>query len=712
MAQIEDQELCQLFRAESQERLQKLDNGLLQLEQEPANTVLIEELLREAHSLKGAARMLGLSELQELAHHLEESFSDAHKGKLPLTPESVKRQFSKLDRMRQLSIEAVGDAQPSAKATESRPTEEPESGIDLSSSRTQSELLTPLTGEPAPLPPIPSNSRFDTTLRIETLRVEANRLDFLLGQAGELVVCRSHLQRMQIELDGILEKILPNNPDIDSLLSKLAALSGRLSEDNARLDTVTSEIESGIRNLRLLPVSTLLDLFPRMVHDLSLEQGKIVALRLLGGNIVVDKGIIEEMKAPLMHLLRNSIDHGIESPEVRKQKGKSETGVIEVHVSQDFDRVLLVVSDDGKGLDYDAIRTQAVKRGICKQDEVVNLDEAQLKALVMQPGLSTSKIITDISGRGVGLDVVRTTIERMHGSMILDSTSEKGVIISLGLPVSIISTRVLFIEEWGSVFAIPFEYVSLIRKLKPEDLRMLEERQCINEEPDIIIVSRLGLLIGLPTTLKDHDMESICVILNTGTNRFGVVIDRLVGEQEVVLKGMPAPIRRARNISGVTIMDSGMVCPVLNVYDLARSLHHVHGKPESASAHSNSVNVKRKAILLAEDSITTRIHERRILESAGYEVVPAVDGLDAWNQLSRRSFDAVVTDILMPNMDGLELTRKIRANKKFASLPVILVTSLSSEDDRKLGLEAGADAYLTKPEFDQTILLDCLKRIF
>lgn len=280
----------------------------------------------------------------------------------------------------------------------------------------------------------------------------------------------------------------------------------------------------------------------------------------------------------------------------------------------------------------------------------------------------------------------------------------------MGLPVSLISTRVLLVTEAQQIFAVPFENVVMLRKLSPQDIRWVEGRRCIDAEGDIVFLSQLASLLNLPTAPKTADRLGYCMVLSDGQSRIGVLVDELLSEQEVVIKSTPMPVQKNLQLLGVTILDSGAISPVLNVRGLSRQvLERV--APTAVETTAASVGKKSKLILLAEDSITTRIQEKRILENAGYEVIAAVDGFEAWSQLSRYDFDAVVSDIMMPIMTGLELTQKIRASKAFADLPVILVTTLNSEEDRRKGLEAGADAYLSKPEFDQTVLLECLERL-
>ena len=706
MPTIEDTELRHLFHTECNERLQKLDAGWLQLEKEPSNPALVDEMFREAHSLKGGARMLGLLDIQDLAHAMEDELAVIRKRGAAIDTAFVQKQLATVDRLRLLVELAVAEGpspSPSPSAVKApAPEHAPEDAPEPAPPPKQSQPSVSVDAVKAAATQV-------ADFHIDTLRVDANRLDYLLTQSGELVVNRNLIQRLELELQSLLAKDWSSPVDVQLNLAKLSHLSKRLADDNANLNTVSQEIESGIRNLRLLPISTLLTLFPRMVHDLALEQGKQIDLRLEGGDLVVDKRIIEEMKAPLMHLLRNAIDHGIETPAVRHDFGKPETSVLWVRVSHDAERIHIEVRDDGQGLNLDAVRALVVKKGLYSTEEAASLSPAELHMMILEQGFSTSKMITDVSGRGVGLNVVRTTIERLHGTLNIDSAPGKGMWINMGLPMSIISTRVLLVKDAGQVFAIPFESVNRIQKVPPTAVRMVEGNPCLDDHGDIIFLSWLGALLGCPSQSSVNATQPYCVILNDVQMRVGVFVDELLGEQEVVIKPAPMPVGRTRLLLGVTILDAGLVCSVLDVRGIA---HLLLNKAKPAAMGSAKAPMKTaKHILLAEDSITTRIQEKRILESAGYQVTACVDGLEAWQNMSRFKFDAVVSDILMPNMSGLVLTQKIRANPAFANTPVILVTSLSTDEDRRRGLEAGADAYLSKPEFDQSVLLECLERL-
>jgi len=751
--QIEDRELREMFRAESGEHAQKIESGLLELERQPANAPLLEEVFREAHSLKGAARMLGLRDIQNLAHEIETLLGEARQGKAGFTATTVMAQLTKLDQIRRLVALAVGEApdsppfQPPAPTLEcpaprssqtqivspeeeSSPATQPATSVATAVPATNGpgdssgvvsvtqdgiSVATPHQNGAVPPPgPVPTEGPV-ADLRIDTLRIESGRLDALLQLGGELVVSHGRIGRWQSELDHLQGQCdyLQKHPadsaqGLADLSAEITRLRGQLSGDIARLESVSTLLETSIRRLRLLPMATLLEIFPRMVRDLAAELGKQVSYRVEGASTVADKRIIEELKAPLTHLLRNALDHGIESPAERRRAGKPEEGQIRIRVTPGTDAVNILISDDGRGLDLEAIRRQAIKQRLHTTDELDQLTEAQVQALLLRPGFSTSPMITDISGRGVGLDVVQACVERLRGSLTLESIPGRGLNIHLRLPVSLTVTRALLVREWGLIYALPFDDLAFLRRLRPADLHNLEGRQGFYEGDQAIPLERLGLLLErAPPALKEEERLQ-CLVLRVGGETFALALDEVMDVDDIVVKPPPPPLIRVRNLAGLAVLNSGLVCPVLNSYDLLRGMNR---KGQAAPVVTAELAQAQKRILLAEDSITTRMQERRILEAAGYVVETAVDGLDAWNKLALHPFDAVVSDIQMPRMSGLELAQRIRKHRKFAEVPIVLITSLATEEDRRQGLAAGADAYISKSEFDQTLLLDCLARL-
>jgi len=708
---IADKELRELFKTESEERLQHLDDGLLRLEKTPADQSLLEDLFREAHSLKGAARMLGLTGIQTLAHQLEDTLGAASKGGTAPQPEAMASMNQTLETIRRLVQMEIGETSGAEQVN-----------AELKHEAAASEPTIPHSGIRTP---------DSTAFRIETIRVDPKKLDTLLTQAGELTVTKIRIARRLAGIDALLDYCdewarvvhtgaahsgqFPAQAG-EPIAQRLAPLQDMLNqlrtgayEDSARLDFVAGQIESGVRTLRLLPMSTLFVLFPRLVHDLARDQRKEVELVIEGEDAVADKRVLEEMKDPLMHILRNAIDHGIEAPEQREQAGKPRVATVRIRASQTPASLVIEVSDDGRGLDIEEIRRTALKRGMRSEEELAGMSAAQIQSLILVSGFSTSALITDVSGRGVGLDVVRNNVEHLKGTLQIESSPGKGLTLRAQLPISLATVRVLIAETNGRRYALPVEYVQFSRKIPLHDIYAMEGRLTVSIDGQAVSVSRLDDLLEIADSGTMNPQSTVvCVVLGVGEERFALMVDEVADELEVVLKPQSKLLKRVRNVSGATILDTGEVCMVLNPHDLLKTLRKKSVTAVPVAAAEAAV---KKVLLLAEDSITTRTQEKRILEGAGYEVVTAVDGADAYNKLATRSFDAVVSDIMMPNMSGLALTEKIRADKKYAELPIILVTSRASEEDQRRGLEAGANAYISKPSFDQRVLLDCLARL-
>ncbi|MFA6972137.1 MAG: response regulator, partial [Gallionella sp.] len=660
---------------------------------------------------------------------------------LPSEQEALKCQLLNEDRKglpteqealkRQLLNEGVGRAVPVAEATTVTLLNAELNPEAVANTIPKSEVRTPQSAAPQsevriPHSAIPQSSSF----RIETIRVEPKKLDALLTQAGELTVTKIRIARHLTEVDELLDycdewgravysgQVNAIAQSLESLQGMLKHLRSNAYEDSTRLNFVAEQVESGIRTLRLLPMSTLFGLFPRMVHDLARDQHKEVELVVEGEEAVADKHVLEEMKDPLMHMLRNCIDHGIETPEQREQLGKPRAGTVRIKASQTAASIIIEVNDNGRGLDIEEIKHTALKRGMHSEEELVGMSVAQIHSLILVPGFSTSALITDVSGRGVGLDVVRNSIERLKGTLQIESTAGRGLTLRAQLPISLATVRVLIVAASGCRYALPVEHVEFSRKLLLHEMYTMEGRQTVSIDGQAVYVAGLEELLGIRSAESTRNLQSgfsnpqstaVFVILSVGEERFGLMVDEVVDELEVMLKPQSKLLKRVRNVSGATILETGEVCMVLNPSDLLKTLRKecVAAAPVVAA----DALPAKKVLLLVEDSITTRTQEKRILEGAGYEVVTAVDGVDAYNKLGNRSFDAVVSDIMMPNMTGLGLTEKIRANKKYAELPIILVTSLASEEDQRRGLEAGANAYISKPSFDQRVLLETLQRL-
>jgi two-component system, chemotaxis family, sensor kinase CheA len=417
------------------------------------------------------------------------------------------------------------------------------------------------------------------------------------------------------------------------------------------------------------------------------------------------------MKDPLMHLIRNAIDHGIEPPAERERLGKARGGAVRLSALRENANVLLAVHDDGRGLDPAAIRQEAKKRRLHDDAALTAMTPAQLQQLIFVAGFSTSTYVTELSGRGVGLDVVRVNVERMKGTIHLESAVGQGLTVQLRLPLNLATTRVLLASAGGQLFGLPVEFVHTSLRVREADVFTLEGRLAVLLDGQVVIAARLKDLLELPAVKEAATAPDIlaCIVIQVGDERLGLLADDLLAEEEVVPKPHGAPLKRVRNVSALAMLGSGDICVVLNPADLLRSAHRERGIAELAMRSEGST--AKPAVLLVEDSALIRAMEKRILEDAGYDVVATVDGEDALNTLGSRPFAAVVSDIMMPNMNGLELTAHIRAVPRHKELPVILVTSLASDEDKRRGLDVGANAYIPKPSFEQRVLLDTLKRL-
>jgi two-component system chemotaxis sensor kinase CheA len=424
------------------------------------------------------------------------------------------------------------------------------------------------------------------------------------------------------------------------------------------------------------------------------------------------------MKDPLTHIIRNAIDHGIEAPEERERLGKPRTATITVRGYQTASTIAIEISDDGRGLNLEKIKKTALKNGVCREDELAAMTDAQIQSLIFMPGFSTRSFVTEVSGRGVGLDVVRANVERLKGSVRVASELGKGTTIYLQLGTTLATAHVLLLEVEHHPYALPVEFVQTACTIAEDDIFSLEGRPTILYDGQPISVARLADILELDREPGENEGRSLaCIILKVGEDWLGLIVDRLIDEQDAILKPQSKILKRVRNISGATILGTGEVCMVLNPIDIVQSVRAgtpgaaVRVTPKTPTADRSPAEPQKQTILLVEDSITTRTQEKRILEAAGYEVVTAVDGLDGYNKLRNRDFDAVVSDIQMPKLDGLEMTARIRSHQHYSELPIVLVTSLATDEDRRKGAEAGANAYITKSSFNQDVLVETLHRL-
>jgi two-component system chemotaxis sensor kinase CheA len=477
-----------------------------------------------------------------------------------------------------------------------------------------------------------------------------------------------------------------------------------------------------VKEMHLLPFSSLLEIFPRFTRELARDQGKQVELVIQGGEIEIDRRTLEEMKDPLMHLLRNCMDHGIEQPAMRQDKGKPACGNITVAIAQkDGGKIEIMVSDDGAGIDAAKVKVAARKLNLVAAEEAEKLGEQEAQALIFHSGISTSQIITDISGRGLGLAIVREKVERLGGVVVLESghdgqthggmKHEGGTTFRITLPLMLATFRGVLVRAGEHYFVIPALSVERVTRVAKQDIRTVENRATISLDGQAVALVSLGDALELPrqSSTANTSAQVAVVVLGTGRQRVAFQVEEILGEQEVLVKTLGRQLTRVRNVAGASVLGTGQVVAVLNVPDLLKSAVK-QAAPPPVAAETHGV-AEKQSILVVEDSITSRALLKNILESAGYRVTTAVDGVDAYTTLKTGTFDLIVSDVEMPRMDGFDLTAKVRADKQLAGLPVVLVTSLESREHRERGIDVGANAYIVKSSFDQSNLLEVVQQL-
>jgi two-component system chemotaxis sensor kinase CheA len=751
--------LLATFRDETRERLAAISDGLLALEKtdEPdKRQELLEAVFREAHSLKGAARAVGMGGIESVSHAIEGLFAGFRRQAVVPSPvmfDLLHRATDTIDKLL-LSGETGGDAAGTI------PVRELIVGLEhaakhASSPRSPQEPPPP---EPAPRPDQPETPPTETTAVSDTIRVSAAKLDSLLRQAEEMLTLKhaaiqsaANLKELAADLatwEKELKKVRPvvrrlhklqhaaagnivpgsdpgqlgkllafcawSQDSVKLLGHKVQTLRRSAANDRHGLDGMVDSLIDDLKGVLMLPCATVFGLLPRMARDLARDRGKEVELVIEGETVEIDKRILEEMKDPLIHLVRNCIDHGLERPEERKKRNKPPQGRISVAVAlKESNLVEIRVSDDGAGIDTRLVAAAAVQQGILQPDQAGGMETEELLGLVFLSGFSTAPIITDISGRGLGLAIVREKVEKLGGTVTMTSEPVKGTAFRMSIPMTLSTCQGIMVGAGGQTFIVPDAGVERVARIDRALIKTVENRETVELDGEVLSFIRLEDVLQLPRQKQagtDTD-QVLFFVIGSGTRRVAFGVDTILEEQEVLVKKLGPQLSRVRNITGATVLGTGKVVAILHPGDLVKSAIKGAAAQISAGYAAEAVGAVRRSVLVVEDSITARTLMKNILETAGYRTVTAVDGIDALTHLKTEEIDLVVSDVDMPRMNGFDLTVKIRESRKFADLPVVLVTSLDSREDRERGIDVGANAYIVKSSFDQSNLLDVIKRM-
>ena len=729
--------LLSLFRVEAQEHLNAITSGLIELEKGTGEEQprIVEAIYREAHSLKGASRSVNLTDIETVCQSFESVFAALkHKGILP-SPGLLDVLHQSVDMVGRL-IHEEKELTDSDRLKMRNLDQRLESAVEELENEA-AEFVTP-GKEPGKREQETARPFHPAYTSAETVRISVDKLDSILLQAEELLSIKLASAQHASELRTLrntfnawrkdLAKIKPgiresgskeekvseavsltSDPFIKTLESTLTELEKSAEYDHRAFGGMVDNLLDDMKKTLMFPFSSLLDLFPKFVRDLSRDVGKQVTFTVHGGDIEIDRRILEEMKDPLIHLVRNCIDHGIEYPAERERKKKPPYGTICLSIAaKDSSKIEIVVSDDGAGIDTAEIKANAIKKGILSQEEATRLNEEETLTLIFQSGITTSPIITDVSGRGLGLAIVREKVEKLGGGVRLDTKPDQGTIFTITLPLSLATFRGLLVRINDRIFVLPITNVERVLRAKREEIKTVKNRETLPVSGQVLSITRLGDVLELPPSENPADIIQV-VVLRSAERRMAFLADEILNEQEVLVKTLGRQLSRVRNIAGATVLGNGKVVPFLNVSDLMKSAMKSISVP--AVTATPDTKIRRNSILVVEDSITARTLLKNILNSAGYEVKTAVDGADAFAALKTGEFDLVVSDIQMPRMNGFDLTARIRGDKKLSELPVILVTALETREHRERGIEVGANAYIVKSSFDQSNLLEVIQRL-
>jgi two-component system chemotaxis sensor kinase CheA len=762
--------LLGIFKIEALEHIKAMSSGLIKLEKAATpekQMEIIETVFREAHSLKGAARAVNMTDVERLCQSLETVFAALKRQKIISSPQMLDVLHRALGSLDKLLAPAEAEGAKSAKS----PIAELISSLeDMASSqvsgrkqmisriRRKSRAVrekTKVEGQQPPDAQTPTPG--SQPLTPDTVRISTAKLESLLRQVEELLWAKlaasqnaaevqevngsldqwkkewanayPKLQRIRqrlekesnprqgeanSELTELVEFLDWNCTYVKNLETRLKTLAASTEHDRHLTGRMVDNLLDDMRRAVMLPFSSLLETFPKLVRDLCRDQGKEADISIVGADIDIDRRILEEMKTPFIHLVRNCIDHGIEKPEEREAKLKPRRGTVTLRISQkNSSKVEIVVADDGVGMDVAKIKAAALKLGILSQEDKDKISQTEALSLIFKSGVTTSPIITDISGRGLGLAIVQEKVDRLGGITSVESSPNQGTTIRFLLPLTLATFRGLLVNVGEQIFAIPSANVNRVVRAKKDDIRTTENRETIGLNGQAVSLVWLHDVLGLPRKeAKSGDSESIvALVLGTGEKRVAFSVDEILGEQEMQVKSLGKQLSRVRYIAGATVLATGKVVPILNVSDLMKSAARISAAPSEVAAGAEKAEAKRKSILVVEDSIAARTLLKNILESAGYQVKTAIDGIDAFTVLRSEDFDMVVSDVDMPRMNGFDLTVKVRAEQKLSDLPVVLVTALESGEDRERGIDVGANAYIVKSSFDQSNLLEVVRRL-
>ena len=771
------QELLEDFLVEAFEMIEEMDQDLVELESNPDDLELLNKIFRVAHTIKGSGSFLNLDKLTYLTHHMETLLDKARKGEVAITPEIMDVTLESVDAMKGIleyirdngddsspdininstvekldtiangnkslssdsenqnknnsrrvgrinldeitlenadeldmenltpeELDAVLEHLVDLRNKEENENKKEEPNLETSTSKEQPQTsattpkTTPAESDKKSLE-IKKKEVNKTLAHIseQTIRVDVKRLDQLMNLIGELVLAKNRL----IKIYNDVEERYEGEKFLEEVNQVVSAIS-----------IVTTDLQIAVMKTRMLPIGKVFNRFPRVVRDLSRELKKKVNLIIKGEETELDKSIIEEIGDPLVHMIRNAIDHGIEPPEERVKKGKDEIGNVWLQAYNEGNMIVIEIKDDGRGMDPEILKQKAVEKGIITNTEASNMSNKEAFMLIFKPGFSTAAKITNVSGRGVGMDVVKTNIEKLNGIIEVDSVTGKGSTFKLKIPLTLAIIQALLVSSQEDLFAVPLSNVIETVRIVEEDIYLIEGKSVLKLREEVLPLVNMADIFEIEKVLEP-DKYLYVVILGLGATKVGLIVDRFIGQEEIVIKSLGEFLKGLPGIAGATIRGDGKVTLIIDVGTLMKLAKETHNKKVVTESIQEAKKKKEKPedfnVLIVDDSAMDRKIMKTSIEDLGVNIIEAKDGVEALDIVKKNDIDAVLIDIEMPRMDGYTLAQEIRKYNKYRKLPLIAVTSRATKADRVRGVEVGMNEYITKP-YTKEYLQNVIKR--
>lgn len=743
------QEILEDFLVEAFELVEQIDHDLVELESNPEDLELLNRIFRVAHTVKGSSSFLNFDVLTKLTHHMEDVLNKARHGELKITPDIMDVVLESIDRMKTLLNSIRDNGNDSAIGMDIGPicarlTAISEGDVSAVASVSEEpkvepkEEVVPATPEPSAEPDVDVNQLSDSEVEAEierllkvrkaedqarraqkkksaapttpkpatetggekkvpasggggggmdqTIRVEVKRLDHLMNLIGELVLGKNRLLKIYDDVEERYEG--------EKFLEELNQVVSQLS-------IITTDVQLAVMKTRMQPIAKVFNKFPRVVRDLSRELGKQIELEITGEETELDKSIVEEIGDPIMHMIRNSCDHGVEDPATRKANGKPERGVVQLKAYNEGNHIVVEITDDGKGLDASGLKMKALEKNLITEKEAEQMTDKEAFALIFKPGFSTAAKVTNVSGRGVGMDVVKTNIEKLNGVIEIDSELGKGSTFKLKIPLTLAIIQSLLVGTQEEFYAIPLASVLETVRVPIDNIYTIEGKNVLRLREEVLSLVRLSDVFGVKQVLESGD-QTYVVIIGVAESKLGIIVDTLVGQEEIVIKSMGDYLQNIQGIAGATIRGDGRVTLIIDVgamMDMAKEIKVDIKAQLESSVKKPKEQPSDYKVLIVDDSKMDRTLMQKALEPLGISLLEATNGVEALNivKSGEHEIDAMLIDIEMPRMDGYTLAGEIRKYSKYRNLPLIAVTSRTSKTDRLRGVEVGMTEYITKP---------------